>query len=268
MRIQNVNRILEKEFHKLTHAEEQVVAARLTTCLLTEFAKQDKGGIYGWTQYQMGYNSNRIEGSMLSEVHTVALFETGMVYADGESFKAKDIEEMNGHFLMFNDMLANYSQVLSEEIIKRYHLKLKSGVFEDAANGYIAGEYKKRANRVGTIQTTSPEQVREKMQLLLAEYEGGKPNILNLADLHFKYEHIHPFQDGNGRTGRIMLFKECLRHKIMPFIIQDKNKAQYYNTLNSNDAKELAAYFHTEQTAYYKRVKEFLFVHESLDGGD
>ena len=261
MRVQNINDILQKRFSELTFSEEQTIVEELEIRLLFEFKKQDKSGVYGWTQYQMGYNSNRIEGSMLSEVHTVALFETGTVYAQGESFKAKDIEEMRGHFLMFNDMLQDYTQELSEEIIKKYHFKLKSGVFEDTANGYVAGEYKKRANRVGTIQTALPNEVQEKMQSLLEEYTLKEPTLLELAEFHLQFERIHPFQDGNGRTGRIILFKECLKYKVIPFIIQDNNKAKYYIALNSNDAKQLAEYFATEQEAYYEKIKEFLFMY-------
>ena len=229
-----------------------------------EFRKNDRSGIYGLTQKMMAYNSNKIEGSRLTEDQTASLFETGTVNAEGEViFRAKDIEEMTGHFLMFNEILKSVNEPLTETLIKKYHYCLKAGVFEDMANGYAVGEYKTRANIVSTITTALPEEVPHLMKQLLSEYHSKKEHSLeDLARFHVQYETIHPFQDGNGRTGRGILFKECLRNNITPFIIKDINKVQYYQGLKSvgdkNDYSDLVNYFKEEQAAYLKLAKPFV----------
>ena len=134
---------------------------------------------------------------------------------------------MTGHFLMFNEMLKTYKEPLSHELMKRYHYKLKSGVFEDIANGYPIGEYKNRRNIVSDITTALPEDVNARMTALLDEYNAAnKHDLHGLAKFHADYEAIHPFQDGNGRTGRLILFKECLKNDIIPFVINDSRKAE------------------------------------------
>lgn len=255
-----MNELLKKDFEKITQVEENELVEHLIHRLKTEFKKQDKGGIYGVTQYQLAYNSNKIEGSQLTENQTVSLFETGTIFADGESFRAKDVEEATGHFMMFNYMLNCYEAPLTEEIIKKMHFRLKSGVFEDYANGYPAGEYKIRNNRVGMIQTTPPESVEEEINKLLYWYEcQSQITVSVLADFHLRYERIHPFQDGNGRTGRMILYKECLKNKIMPFVIRDQNKAEYYNALQKNSVEALTRFFRKEQMEYHQTIKEYLY---------
>ncbi len=137
-----------------------------------EFNKQDKSGVYGETQRLLAYNSNRIEGSVLTYNQTSSIFDTGTIVNDVDVVRTKDIEEMNGHFVMFNNMLKNYESTLSEDLIKSYHYDLKFGVFEDRANGYAIGEYKKRGNRVSDIITCTPEEVSNKMQSLLNDYNS------------------------------------------------------------------------------------------------
>ncbi len=149
---------------------------KLLKRLKIEFNKQDKSGAYGETQRLLAYNSNRIEGSTLTYNQTSSIFETGTILSDDEIVKTKDIEEMNGHFVMFNNMLKNYNLTLSEDLIKSYHYDLKFGVFEDKANGYPVGEYKNRGNRVSDITTSSPSDVSDKMKSLLNEY-NSKQNI-------------------------------------------------------------------------------------------
>lgn len=225
---------------------------------LIELKKQDRSGIYGLTQRNIAYNSNKIEGSTLSEKHTASLFETGSLKADGEIIRAKDVEEMTGHFAMFNHMLKTIKEPLSERLIKEFHLNLKSGVFEDMANGYLVGEFKNRRNWVGGYETTLPENVENEIKKLLEEYDVSKIHTLReITDFHTKYEIIHPFQDGNGRTGRIIAFSECLKSKIMPFVVQDKNKEEYLYALRDyreERKNSLYDFFKKEQTSYYFNV--------------
>ena len=219
-----------------------------------EHSIKDRSGIYGYTQRTLAYNSNRIEGSTLTKEQTSALFEEGYLPATDEFYKSKDIEEMNGHFLMFNKMLSCIGSQLSEDMIKTFHYELKAGVFEDRANGYAIGEYKKRANMVGGIATASPQEVSAKMKELIMWYNSEhRVTLETLAEFHIRYELIHPFQDGNGRTGRMILFRECLEHDIMPFIIHNENRAEYFAALNAAHTagiSKLAALFEREQADY------------------
>ena len=228
-----------------------------------EAGKQDRGGVYALTQRKMAYNSNRIEGSTLTEKQTASIFETGTIRADGSIFRTKDVEEMTGHFTMFNYMLETCEELLSQTLIKAYHYRLKAGVFEDIANGYPIGEYKNRRNMVSDIMTSAPENVEEDMKALLDSYnETESHNLKDLAKFHAKFEKIHPFQDGNGRTGRMILFKECLRSNVMPFIIGDDRKADYYECLNNAQRNEvyepLIQFFEQEQERYTEMVKDFI----------
>ena len=169
---------------------------------------------------------------------------------------------MTGHFLMFNNMLKSYDVLLTEDLIKSYHYDLKSGVFEDKSNGYPIGEYKNRGNRVSDIVTVKPGDVHLEMEKLIDEYNNKKNVTLeDIALFHSKYESIHPFQDGNGRTGRIIIYKECLKNNIFPLIIEDVNKSEYYASLNSaqkGDVLPLVEFFKKEQLEYYNRVKDLL----------
>lgn len=228
-----------------------------------EMEKQDRGGVYALTQRKMAYNSNRIEGSTLTEKQTASIFETGTIRADGSVFRTKDVEEMTGHFTMFNYMLDTCEEILSQRLIKEYHYRLKAGVFEDIANGYPIGEYKNRRNMVSNIMTSTPEKVEEDMKVLLEDYNSKEPHSLkDLAEFHARFEKIHPFQDGNGRTGRMILFKDCLRSCVMPFIIGDDRKAEYYECLNNaqqnEDYEPLIRYFGQEQERYVEMVKDFI----------
>lgn len=175
--------------------------------------RRDRSGVYGFTQRLMAYNSNKIEGSTLTEEQTASLFDTGTLPRSDDYYRAKDVEEMNGHFLMFNKMLDTLDSPLSQELIKQFHYELKSGVFEDRANGYAIGDYKKRPNMVGIYHTVLPSKVQEEMDKLFSWYQDQEITLEVLAEFHVRYESIHPFQDGNGRTGRIILFRECLCHR-------------------------------------------------------
>lgn len=228
-----------------------------------EAERNDRGGAYALTQRKLAYNSNRIEGSTLTEKQTASIFETGTIRSDGSVFRTKDVEEMTGHFTMFNYMLKTCEEQLSQKLIKEYHYRLKAGVFEDIANGYPIGEYKNRGNMVSDITTSEPEEVEADMQVLLDKYNSKEShNLRDLAELHARFEQIHPFQDGNGRMGRIILFKECLRSNIMPFIIGDDRKVEYYECLNNaqqnKEYEPLLRFFEEEQKKYSEMVKDYI----------
>ena len=231
--------------------KEQYIA-ELTKQLLYEFKTEKRCGIYGMIQRTMAYNSNKIEGSTLTEDQTANIFETGTVSSYGDvCLRTKDIEETTGHFRMFNQTLQTLEHPLSIDIIKQMHYNLKVGVFEDMANGYPCGEFKNRRNAVSNITTTPPEEVPEQMERLIHDYmQIEKPAVKDLAKFHAGYESIHPFQDGNGRTGRMILFRESLKHHMIPIIIKNENKAVYVRCLNdaqtNGNLKGLTEYFEQE----------------------
>ena len=251
--------------------ETKIYMERLKDRLKIEFKKQDRSGVYGFTQRSMAYNSNRIEGSTLTEKQTASMFETGTLYSDDPDmiFRTKDIEEMNGHFKMFNYVMKYMEEPLSEVIIKDLHKNLKEGVFEDRANGYAIGDWKKRANRVSDIKTALPQEVPEKIHGLLEEYQKiEEVSLCDIAKFHAKFENIHPFQDGNGRVGRIIILKQCLENDIIPIIIRDVNKAEYNRYLNKaqheHDYHGLAVYFKKEQQFYYENTVAMLFDYDEI----
>ena len=228
-----------------------------------ERKKFDRSGIYAWTQRTLAYNSNKIEGSTLNEEQTASLFDTGMLPVSGDYYRAKDVEETNGHFLMFNKMIDTLDEPLSEELIKAFHFELKSGVFEDRANGYAIGDYKKRPNMVGMYETALPKEVPEKMRDLLTWYHEIPDKTLSImAQFHARYEALHPFQDGNGRTGRLILFRECLKADLTPVVIEDKYRTRYIEGLKeyreTGKTALLKDLFTEEQKEYAKKVDYFL----------
>lgn len=248
---------------------DKIFTEELNKRLQIEFRRQDRSGVYGYTQRSMAYNSNRIEGSTLTEKQTASLFDTGSFYPDSENdiFRAKDVEEMNGHFKMFNYMLKHLGEPLTEELIKGMHRALKEGVFEDQANGYAIGDWKKRRNMVGTITTAFPEEVPEKINNLVTSYvKKRNVSIIDIAKFHAEFEKIHPFQDGNGRVGRMILLKQCLDANIIPVIIRDDNKLEYYRCLdkaqNKHDFSSLIDYFEKEQRYYVDNVQGMIFESE------
>lgn len=229
--------------------------------LISEKNAKYRKGIYGHTQRTMAYNSNKIEGSTLTEDQTAALFEEGVIAASDDYYRAKDIEETNGHFLMFNYMLSSIDEKLSQEMIKRFHYELKSGVFEDRANGYAIGDYKKRPNEVGRFKTCLPENVPFEMEKLLAWYYEDTISLERIAEFHLRYEELHPFQDGNGRTGRMIVFRECLHNGIVPVIIKDAKRRQYIDALiayrTERNVKPMVVLFQEEQSAYLEDCQYF-----------
>lgn len=226
--------------------------------MLFEFKNNIRNGVYGYTQKIMAYNSNRIEGNHLSVEHTSSLFDTQSFVSD-DVYRPKDVEEMSGHFLMFNHMLKTIDKPLTEDLIKEFHRCLKEGVFEDKANEYVIGDYKARENIIGVYKTAKPNRVHEAMSNLLDAYDACDKTLESILALHAAYEIIHPFQDGNGRTGRLIMFRECLIDDVKPFIVRDCNKARYISALNNarvtGNVNELVSYVKTEQESYEQAIK-------------
>lgn len=227
-----------------------------------EREKFDRSGVYAFTQRLLAYNSNKIEGSTLTEEQTASLFDHGTLPRSEDYYRAKDVEEMNGHFLMFNRMLDTFEEPLSENLIKQFHHELKSGVFEDRANGYAIGDYKQRPNMIGMYQTVRPENVSMEMHLLMDWYHKQDITISVLAEFHARYESIHPFQDGNGRTGRLILFRECLKKGIVPIVIEDANRNEYLEALKEyseeKSLNKLISLFEKEQRFYLEQCNYFM----------
>ena len=230
---------------------------------IIERTKFDRSGVYAYTQRVMAYNSNKIEGSTLTPEQTASLFDNGTLPRSDDYYRAKDVEEMNGHFLMFNFMLDTLEEPLSQKLIKQFHYELKSGVFEDRANGYAIGDYKQRPNMVGMYRTALPKEVPDEMEKLLSWYAAQPKNMETLAKFHARYESIHPFQDGNGRTGRMILFRESLKYEeVDPFIILDDDRTVYIEALKEFREKETVAQLtellQKEAEIYYKQCEYFM----------
>lgn len=190
------------------------------------------GGIYHELQVRLTYNSNHIEGSKLSEDQTRMIFETNTVDA-GDGIPVDDIIETANHFRAIDYVIDAAEEKLSEDIVKRLHLILKQSTKDASLSWFAVGDYKKRANVVGGKETVKPKDVPSEMQRLITEYEAKESvKIEDIIAFHSEFEHIHPFQDGNGRVGRLIALKECLRHGITPFIIEDSKKAFYYRGLS------------------------------------
>ena len=231
--------------------------------LIIERKKFDRSGVYAYTQRVMAYNSNKIEGSTLTPEQTASLFDNGTLPRSDDYYRAKDVEEMNGHFLMFNYMLDTLEEPLSQKLIKQFQYELKSGVFEDRANGYAIGDYKQRPNMVGMYRTALPKEVPDEMEKLLVWYEAQPKNMETLAKFHARYESIHPFQDGNGRTGRMILFRESLKYEeVDPFIILDDDRTVYIEALKefreNGTVSQLTELLQKEAEIYYKQCEYFM----------
>ncbi|QUI21814.1 Fic family protein [Vallitalea pronyensis] len=192
-----------------------------------------KGNLYHITQILFAYNTNRIEGSQLSEEDTRYIFETNTLINQQSSANVDDIVETANHFYLFDKMIDQAQDLLTENMIKKYHEILKNGTSDARLDWFNVGEYKALPNEVGGKETTLPKDVAKDMKKLLHWYNGlAHVEIDAILEFHYQFETIHPFQDGNGRIGRIIMFKECLKHAIIPFIIEDEYKAYYYRGLS------------------------------------
>lgn len=191
-----------------------------------------KGGIYHRTQIDLTYNSNHIEGSLLTHDQTRFIYETNTIGVEGESLRIDDIIETTNHFRCIDMVIDRAEERLTENLVKELHLRLKAGTSDSLKSWFRVGEYKHLPNEVGGNETTPPEEVHQEMCDLLREYNAIKhKSFEDILDLHYRFEMIHPFQDGNGRVGRLIMFKECLANGIVPFIITDELKMFYYRGL-------------------------------------
>ncbi len=196
------------------------------------------GGIYHKVQIELTYNSNHIEGSRLTHDQTRYIFETNTIGA-GETVNVDDVVETANHFQCIDMIIDQANQPLSETFIKRLHSTLKNGTSDSRKEWFVVGNYKKLPNEVGGKEATSPEEVAEEIQILLKNYNTSKnKTFVELLDFHYHFESIHPFQDGNGRVGRLILFKECLKNNIVPFIIGEELKMFYYHGLSQWDEEQ------------------------------
>ena len=191
------------------------------------------GGIYHKVQIDLTYNSNHIEGSRLTHDQTRYIFETNTIGVDNESVFVDDIVETANHFRCIDMVIDNAHKQLTESFIKELHYVLKSGTTDSRKDWFAVGDYKKLPNQVGGKETTLPKDVAKEMRQLVSLYNATTEKTFDeILDFHHKFECIHPFQDGNGRVGRLILFKECLRNNIVPFIIDEKLKIFYYRGLS------------------------------------
>lgn len=205
----------------------------LLTALREQKEMKMKGNIYHKTQIDLTYNSNHIEGSCLTHEQTRYIFETNTIgVAADESINVNDIVETVNHFRCIDIIIDRAQEPLSEELIKLLHGILKTGTSDSRKDWFAVGDYKRLPNEVGGEQTCEPELVHDSMQRLIDGYNAkGQHTLEAILDFHVRFEKIHPFQDGNGRVGRLVMFKECLRSGIVPFIITDELKTFYYRGL-------------------------------------
>ena len=222
-----------------------------------------KGNLYHQTQVSFAYNTNHIEGSTLTEEQTRYIFETNTILFEGDTIaKVDDILETSNHFKLVDYMLDVADKKLTEKMIKEFHKILKEGTSDSRVEWFNVGEYKQRANTLGSgIKTTSPNNVEKEMIRLMDWYNSLKQvTAKEIIEFHYRFECIHPFQDGNGRIGRIIMFKECLKNKIVPFIIQDVDKLFYYRGLKEYKSEKgyLADTCLNAQDQYEKLLKYYL----------
>jgi Fic family protein len=240
----------------------------LVTRLMLEKKGNMHGGIYHVTQVEMAYNSNKIEGSRLSEKQTALLFESNVLppAENGEATKLDDIKEAENHFKCFDYVLDHYDTPLDLAFIKEIQGILKKGTSDEGNPLKPVGDFKIIDNIVGVgyeeVETTPHQEVEEALTSLLKEYRGNRPITLEkIVDFHVKFERIHPFADGNGRTGRLLMFKECLHHNIVPFVLKDVHREFYYRGLNSWDSEKgyLLDTIGMEQDMYKDFLKKLNF---------
>lgn len=192
-----------------------------------------KGGIYHKIQIELTYNSNHIEGSKLTHDQTRYIFETNTIGVENDALNVDDIIETANHFKCIDMVIDNATYRLTEKFIKELHFTLKSGTSDSRKNWFNVGEYKKLPNEVGGKETAKPEDTANKIKTILKDYNQKDEHTLEeIIDFHYRFETIHPFQDGNGRVGRLIMFKECLKNNIVPFIIDEDLKMFYYRGLS------------------------------------
>ena len=236
--------------------------SRILQILQEEKAMALKGGLYHSTQVKMTYNSNRIEGSRLSEDQTRYIFETNTIgLADDPAVLVDDIIETKNHFRCIDYIIDNAESILTEDLIKTLHGMLKVGTTDSQKQWFAVGDYKRKPNVVGDSKTVTPANVHNEMVKLLDNYNSlTEATFEDIIEFHHDFESIHPFQDGNGRVGRLIAFKECLRFNITPFIIDEQLKMFYYRGLKewNNQKGYLLDTCRTGQDKYAEIVNYFL----------
>ena len=206
----------------------------LLEILREQKSSNQHGGIYHKLQIELTYNSNHIEGSKLTHDQTRYIFETNTLGFENEAVNVDDIVETVNHFRCIDYIIENAEKPLTEAFIKELHKMLKTGTADSRKEWFAVGKYKKFANEVGGEMTAAPDEVPAQMKKLVSQYNDLKKIALeDIIDFHYQFESIHPFQDGNGRVGRLIMLKECLRHDIVPFIISDDLKMFYYRGLKN-----------------------------------
>lgn len=207
-------------------------AITLLDVMKRELESKLPGGIYHKVQIDLTFNSNHMEGSKLTHDQTRYIFETNTIGITKEVVNVDDVVETANHFKCIDRMIEEANNILSEKFLKELHLVLKNGTSDSRKDWFAVGEYKQNANEVGGNATTAPVNVSKEMKALLFAYNQKKQITLeDLLEFHVRFECIHPFQDGNGRIGRLIMFKECLKHNIVPFIITEQTKLYYYQGL-------------------------------------
>lgn len=204
----------------------------LLKALTEQMEMRMKGGIYHKTQIDLTYNSNHIEGSRLTHEQTRYIFETNTIGVTQEAVNINDIVETVNHFRCIDLVIEHAMDDLSTDFIKELHRVLKTGTSDSRKDWFAVGDFKRLPNEVGGEETCPPEQVTERMEEMISDYLRSKRQFEDVLDLHVHFERIHPFQDGNGRVGRLIMFKECLCSGIVPFIITDELKMFYYRGLH------------------------------------
>ena len=223
------------------------------------------GNLYHKTQLDFAYNTNHIEGSTITPDETASIYETGTILTSSDKvIVLKDATEVKNHFTLFKYMLDTIEEKLSEDMIKRFHFILKEGTLTDEEKEwFVVGDYKKKKNFVGNIITSLPSEVAKDMQNLLDWYEKiNNKRVEDIIEFHVRFERIHPFQDGNGRVGRMIMFRECLYNDIMPFYIEDRNKEFYIRGIKEYQVNNEKGYLIdtclNSQDNYEKMAKYFL----------
>lgn len=205
----------------------------LLTRLKEEKESHLKGGIYHHTQIDFSYNSNHIEGSRLTHEQTRYIFETNTLEATAENTRIDDIMETVNHFRCFDYVIDHATETISEAHIKQLHLMLKTNTSDSRKSWFIVGDYKRLPNEVGGVETVQPEEVQKHIQALLTTYNAlPKAHLDDILNFHVQFERIHPFQDGNGRIGRLLMFWQCLASGVVPFIITENLRLFYYRGIN------------------------------------
>lgn len=223
------------------------------------------GNLYHKTQLDFAYNTNHIEGSTITPDETASIYETGTILTSSDKvIVLKDATEVKNHFTLFKYMLDTIEEKLSEDMIKKFHFILKEGTLTDEEKEwFVVGDYKKKKNFVGNITTSLPSEVAKDMQNLLDWYEKiDNKRVEDIIEFHVRFERIHPFQDGNGRVGRMIMFRECLYNDIMPFYIEDRNKEFYIRGIKEYQVNNEKGYLIdtclNSQDNYEKMAKYFL----------